>query len=474
MLKKKQGSDIFLFFRGPQKEAKDYFSSFVPSGLFNILFYLLKNGYNAKLYNLSDLDNKDLTHFLKSHNIKIAFISVFMGNHVASFALAKMIKELHKDAIIVLGGPYTVLGEEILKRVPYVDFVITGEGEISSHKLLQCLEGRLEITQVEGLVYRKGGSIVRNIASFHNDIDDFFYLPSQISPNCHFVKSENYAIVITSRGCPYKCSFCSSPILWKNKIRFHSIANIFRYIKDLYHNFGEIYFSIRDDNFLMNKRRVLEFCNLLTKEGLSLLWNTQGSVTFIDDEISFALAQAGCDQVQLGIESAAERLLSFFNKGLSIERAYRAIATLRKYLIRPFGYFIGGVNETTKEVKRTCDFIKKSGLIDGIVSPLVIYPGTSLAKAIETKAFFSQREIIYFDRASYLRHKKSYLAALEEAFYKNTFTFSEIKTSKTTSFLKDIVTHFYFLNKGNKTKAKAALLDMPKSPWRDKLLHELK
>lgn len=474
MFAKKQINEVFLFFKGPEKEARDYFSAFVPSGLFNILFYLLKQGYNAKLYNLSEFNDDEVTRFVKSNNIKTAFISAFMGNHQTSFKLAKTIKHFHKDAITVLGGPFTVLGDEILKRVPSIDYIITGEGEKSSFQLLRFLENKEDIKNVNGLIYRKGGKILSNQHFFYSNIDDFFFIPSQLISYCNFVRNENFAILITSRGCPYSCNFCSSPVLWKNSIRYHSISNLINYIKDLYNNLGEIYFSIRDDNFLMNKKRVTEFSKKLAKEQLGLLWNTQGSVNFIDEEVASSLAQAGCDQVQLGIESASQRILIFFNKRLCIEDTYKAIATLRKHLIRPFGYFIGGVNETESEAKETCDFIKKSGLIDGIISPLVIYPGTDLSKTIETKDYFSNKEILYYAKQSYQKFKKMYLASLEEAFYNNNFKYREIKASPTTSFLKEIVSHFYYLRIDNKPMAEKVLLTMDKkNPWREKLLKEL-
>ncbi|GAB4441040.1 MAG: hypothetical protein OHK0040_12430 [bacterium] len=474
MFAKKQINDVYLLFRGPQREAKEYFSAFVPTGLFNILFFLLKQGYNPKLFNLSTLSEKEVLAFIKSENIEIAFISTFMGNHNVSLNLAKEIKRWHKKAITVLGGPFAILGEAILNKNSEIDFVILGEGEISSLKLLKFLEEKEKLSNVKGLYYRKDGEIKFNKQDYHKDIDDFFYLPSQIKPYCHYVKSENFAVLITSRGCPYRCSFCSSPVLWKNKIRLHSIDNLINYVKDLRKNIGEIYFSVRDDNFLMNKKRVLEFAVKLTQQNLGFLWNTQGSVTFLDDEIALSLAESGCDQVQLGIESASKRLLELFEKPIDIERSYKAIETLRKHLIRPFGYFIGGANETDAAVKETCLFIKKSGLIDGVLSPLVIYPGTKLSNNVKEKDFFSEKEIHYYSQNSYKKVKNRYLRALEFAHHHNWFTQKEIDSSPVRGFLKEIVRCYSYLNSDDITNAKKALFSIDsKNPWRKRLLKEI-
>lgn len=474
MLNKKQVNNIFLFFRGPQKEAKDYFSSFVPMGLFNILFYLLKNGYEPILYNLSHLEDKDVSDIIKSYNINIAFISCFSGNHISSINLARAIKNYHKKSIIVLGGPFSLLAEEILIRYPEIDFVVRGEGEIPALKIIKFLEGREKLSNIEGLCYRSNNLIKTNQTGFCANIDDFFYLPSQILPYCNFIDNENFAILITSRGCPYRCSFCSSPVLWKNKIRFHNTKNLIEYIKDLKNSLGQIYFSIRDDNFLMNQKRVFEFTQKLKDANMGMLWNTQGSIKFINDELAYALAQSGCDQVQMGIESVSERILHLFNKEFDIISAKNAINSLRRHLIRPFGYFIGGVNETKEETEETCNFIKTSGLIDGIISPLVIYPGTDLYKKSMVNEFFSKKEIVYYDLPSYKKFKKSYLNALEYAANKNSFSLNDIKVSPTTSFLKDITEFYYYLTTGNNKYAKKVLQRLkPDNPWHTKLKDDL-
>ncbi len=467
---KKQGKEIYLLFTGPKKEAKDHFSDFVPSGLFNILYYLLKNGYEPKLYNLSGFKEKEKEDFVKSSGIDIAFISTFMGNHNQSFKLAALIKKYHKNAVTVLGGPFGVLGDEILKRVDNIDFVIKGEGELAALKLIGFLEGKETLEHINGLCYRTNIGVCSNKPVFHTNIDEFFYLPSQIKSYCNYVKKENFAILITSRGCPFRCNFCSSPVLWKNRIRYHNLNNIIAYVKDLRATTNQIYFSIRDDNFLMNRERVKAFVTKLVKENLYFLWNTQGSVAFIDDELCSYLADGGCDQVQLGIESASERLLNFFNKDLSLEKAYKVISALRKHLIKPFGYFIAGLEENPEELKKTCDFIKKSGLMDGIVSPLVIYPGTKLSSGMSTDIFFSEKEILYYSQQSFEKYKKEYIKALEYVFHNKGFTIKEIKNSPTTSFLKTVVTYYYLLSEGRKQEALEMIKRLPpQNPWRKRL-----
>ena len=259
-------SSVFLFYRGPQRECKNEFSNLVPVGLFNILYYLKKNGINAKLYNLSHFSEKKLYGFLNNLKPEISFISSFYGNHWEAIKLSELIKKNYPNSVTIIGGPISVIGEDILRKFRNIDYIIYGEGETASLKLVKFLHEKItNIKEIENLIYWENDKIKKNPPSFYNNIDEFFYIPSQIKNNVNFVQDENFQVLITSRGCPFSCSFCSSPVLWGRKVRFHSIENIIRYVKDLIENLGLNYFSIRDDNFLANKKRVVEFSKEIIK-----------------------------------------------------------------------------------------------------------------------------------------------------------------------------------------------------------------
>lgn len=408
-------SKVCLFYRGPQRECKNEFSELVPVGLFNILYFLKKNGINVKLYNLSNFSIKRLDSLIKNIKPEIAFISSFYGNHWESIKLAEQIKKHNPESITVLGGPISVIAEDILKRFKCFDYVIYGEGEIASLELIWFLQKKInDIRKIRNLVYKINDKIVKNQFYLAENIDDFFYIPSKIVKDVNFVKEENFQILITSRGCPFNCSFCSSPVIWGRKLRFHSIENIVNYVKDLFENFNLRYFSIRDDNFLANKERVIEFCRQIIKNKWKVNFNLQGSSVFIDEKLLEYLHKAGCDQIQLGIESLSPKILKFFNKKIDTERLYNQVKLIKKYKIIPFGYFIAGLNESERDVELTIDFIKNSDIMSGILSPLVIYPATLIAKKAKIKNFFiKNKEILYYSKKSYDKYRKKF----EDAFW---------------------------------------------------------
>jgi len=444
-------ASVSLLYRGPQRECKNEFSKLVPQGLFNILYFLIKHGVDAKLYNLSELSEKELKSFLRDNSSDIFFISSFFGNHWESIKIAMFIKSLNNKAVTVLGGPISLYGNEILKRFDCIDFLVYGEGEFPALKIIDFLKGKDRLNIIPNLFYRKGSHIVKTESYIHHNIDDFFFIPSEIQPYINFVQPENLEVIITSRGCPFNCSFCSSPAIWGRKLRTHHISLIVKYLKDLRASLGSLFFSIRDDNFLANKKRVIELCKKISNEKLFFMFNLQGSAKFIDEETAHMLSLAGCNQVQMGIENLSVRVQLLFNKKINIQDLLKNIKLLRNYCIEPFGYFITGVDETDDELDENIRFIETSGIVSGVVSPLVLYPGTSLAEQLRPDFFAEKKEIIYFSKKSYQRNLSYFSKAFQKA-SRNLFTSEEINY-KNDGITRTIALVTYLISKNNHKEA---------------------
>ncbi|MDH5299008.1 MAG: B12-binding domain-containing radical SAM protein, partial [Desulfobulbaceae bacterium] len=404
---------IALLYRGPQQESRDEFTGFVPVGLFHVLKSLLQAGYCATLHNLSELPAKRLKEAIGDTCADAVLISAFYGAHHQALLLARTVKQVLPKAPVVLGGPVAVLGESLLRRTKEIDFIIRGEGEEATVRLLDALfGGDGQLAAIGGLIHRHGHTVRSVPPELLADLDRFAFLPSEVLPHCHQVRPENLAVLISSRGCPYRCAFCSSSVLWQNRVRHHQVGLLIDYLKDLRRTTGALYFSMRDENFLVDRCHVQAFCQALEQSGLHYLWNAQGSPHLIDDEMAGILAGAGCDQVQMGIETVSPRLQQLLAKRSDAGRVREACATLRRQAIRPFGYFIYGMGETDAEARDNCTFIKGGELLDAVVSPLVLYPGTSLAQGVAEERFFGRGEVLYFDPASRTRLQPVYEAAL--------------------------------------------------------------
>jgi len=469
---------IVLIYRGPQKAGRDEFTSFVPAGFFNILKSLLVAGYRATLYNLSETPPPLLRQTLTDINADAYFLSSFYGNHLESARLAGLIKKQYPGVPVVLGGPFTVLGGEILKRWPQIDFVVRGEGEQAGVSLLdELFGGGYNFSSIAGLCRRTSSSIHCRPPILLDDIDRFFFLPSEMLPHCIGVNPDNLAVLISSRGCPYRCAFCSSTALWGNRLRHHSVQLLIDYLKDLRRTTGAMYFSLRDENFLANKQQVKEFTERLKGENLYFLFNVQGSAALVDKESTARLAAAGCDQLQMGIETVSPRLQSILQKKQQPETIRNSIALLRRQLIRPFGYFIYGMGETKEEGDENLAFVRTSGLLDAVASPLVHYPGTSLSGSVPTDSFFSDREILYFDEVSQKKLYPHYRKVLRFLAQNASFRDNEINKADLSHLPAEITRFFHFLSTGQTAEAEDLLLAMtvrqPDNPWGYSLLGDL-
>ncbi|MGV1100116.1 radical SAM protein [Thiovibrio sp. JS02] len=472
---KREKKRIALLYRGPQREGRDDFSSFVPMGLFNVLKSLLAAGYRVHLHNLSGTPRAALRDSLAAMRADAFLVSAFFGCHHEASLLAETAKKISPQMPVILGGPLSVLGVAILAQMPAIDFVIRGEGEESTVDLLDFLfAGGANPAAIPGVVFRTAAGPRQNPARLLADINRYFFLPSELLPHCAGVAPENFSVLISSRGCPFHCAFCSSTVLWQNRVRHHRVDLLVKYLRDLRKTFGALYFSLRDENFLVNRGHVEEFAGALNRAGLYYLWNAQGSPHLIDDCLAATLAEAGCDQIQMGIETITPRLLALLNKKGDPGRTIEAINVLRRHLIRPFGYFIYGMGESEAEGKESLAFIKKAGLLDAVASPLVLYPGTSLAEGTPPQRFFAAGELLLHSPDSRKKWQKKYEQAVALLHSRGGFTREELFREKKANPITSVARHFYHLDRGELPRAEKTLLAMteasPNNPWAFELL----
>lgn len=382
---------ILLAYKVSARAAADPYTSLLPIGLGYLNAMLRRAGHRSRIANLSSASWEETAAILASERPGIIGISVFTHNRRESLKLAELAKKLNPRCFTVLGGPHAShRSREILAANQAVDAVIEGEGEETFCELAACLvstEGNLET--VRGLVFRRAATIVR--VPSRPPLADLDSLPGLATAYGNALGVDfrrQLEFIITSRGCPASCSFCSSPRFWGKSLRFRSpraIVDEIRYIRDTY---GLIYFSIRDDTFTADRQRVLEFCRLLVEERLPILWNCQSRVNAVDEEMLCWMKRAGCECVQFGVESGSPRVLEALGKRITPDQVRRAALAVRRAGINLSIYLISGApGETEEDLEATLRLIDDIRPADGQVSPLVYYPGTALfSRAVQSGA----------------------------------------------------------------------------------------
>lgn len=276
---------------------------------------------------------------------------------------------------ICLGGPYvTTIMEEIFIETP-ADFAVYGEGEITFSELIGNLKGQKEVTDILGLMYLdKHGIVIKNKP--RPQIKDLDTLPI---PAYDLFKMDRYPMhrLVTSRGCPYSCSFCNSTTIWNNSWRKRRPEAILDEIKFLLSHYKKKTFCFSDNSFNIDQHRVEKFCELIINTGIHFLWSTPVRVEKITPSIALKMKKAGCYNVGIGVESANNRILEKMGKRVTIEEVTEGIKIFQDAGIEVLGQFvIGSPHETLESVKESIKYAKNSTLDFVMFYSILPFKGT--------------------------------------------------------------------------------------------------
>jgi len=348
----------------------------VPIGLYYIGALLKENGFETDLLNLADIKGSPVDvfkAFVADEKPDIIGFSVTNPNRWNAMECAAAAKKIMPGVTIVFGGPApTFLSDHLFDTCPEIDFIVTGEGEFTFLELVKTLgkENRAGCDQVNGLIFKKTTGLFKTPP--RQPVES---LDTLVHPSTYFI----YQHLSMTRGCPGKCTFCGSPEFWANStVRCHSPSWFANEIENLADN-GVSHFYISDDTFTMDKQRVIAFCNLIIKKGLSITWNAISRVDYIDEDILYAMRKAGCVQLSFGVESGSDKIRKRLGKPIKREKIISAFSLTASYGILPRAYFIyGSPGETDQTIKESIDLLKIIKPLGAIFYLLVIYPGTRL------------------------------------------------------------------------------------------------
>jgi radical SAM superfamily enzyme YgiQ (UPF0313 family) len=234
-------------------------------------------------------------------------------------------KRAYPDRTLILAGVGpTAVEELILERFPWVDLIVRGEAELIAPKLVGTLQAGGSLADVPGLSFRTGGTVVHTERPPRiRDLDTI------TPPAYHHLDLGRYTGfgVITSRGCPYPCTFCSVAPIWDLKSYFRSAESVVGEMRLLHERAGAEVILFQDEFFVSGRDRVLRFCRELAGSGLHLLWKAFGRINLTDREMMRAMESTGCVEIRFGVESGSDRVLARTRKGFT---ATESIAVVRQ------------------------------------------------------------------------------------------------------------------------------------------------
>jgi radical SAM superfamily enzyme YgiQ (UPF0313 family) len=245
---------------------------------------------------------------------------------------------------------------------------------------MQLKSGAANYRDIPGLSFRFNAEVVHNIDRGLIKNIDSLPLPARD----RILDLETYtpvqlSMIMTSRGCPYKCGFCATQNIWGSHVRFRSVDNIINEINLLKNKYHVKNFTIMDDAFTINRDRVKELCRAIIAHRLDITWSCLTRVDIISDEIIALMKKAGCTKVDIGIESGNQRVLDMIGKKIKLDQVRNAVSILNKNKMFWSGFFMFGFpTETEKEIRDTVNFmheLKPNWVSISIFTP---YPGTAL------------------------------------------------------------------------------------------------
>jgi len=359
-----------------------------PLGLAMVAAVLEKEDYSVEIldFSASKLAEDSLPSSISSEKPDVIGITAMTPTVSRAIKVAKLTKKTGKRIPVVLGGHHaTILAEETLQTTPEIDVIVRGEGEQTIVDLVRVLEEEGDLKGVKGISYRDGTAVKSTPA--RPPIQDLDSLPF---PAFHLLPVNKYRLhppfgrrspvmsIITSRGCPYRCIFCSKSV-FGNKYRCNSPSYVMEEIRFLCDELGIKEIKFYDDVFTLNRKNVFAICSEMIKQGMDIPWTCETRVNLINDDVLKVMKYAGCYMIGYGVESGNQQVLDALRKDITLDQATKALKATQQAGIETVAYFmIGSLGESPQTIRDTIEFAKRLDPDFAQFSVTTPYPGTEL------------------------------------------------------------------------------------------------
>lgn len=346
----------------PQTESEEGIGFKPPLGILYIASYLEKHSDHRVSVLDAQVERWDVTELVDrilDSKPDVVGITAWTDFWFSAYQTAAQLKQRAPHIHIVVGGPHVSIYPEICLSDSAADSVVLGDGEIPMLLLVNALANGLRPANIPGVHFKEHG--------VRGDCADKWFIDKNLDalphPNRRFLPITKYGSVlahnrfvttmITSRGCPYKCTFCKLNFQKTLQRSAASVVDEFREIQELGISEVEVY----DDTFTWNPRRVREICEGLIANGNKVEWAIRDRVTGVKAENLDLLRKAGCSRIHLGVESGSDKTLQTIKKSITTDQARKAVEMVKAAGFTTLTYFMIGLpGETRDDVMETIDF----------------------------------------------------------------------------------------------------------------------
>jgi anaerobic magnesium-protoporphyrin IX monomethyl ester cyclase len=419
-------------------------SIFLPLGLSYLAAVLEENQHEVHVLDLqiTNPTPEQLESELSRTNADIVGVTTSTLTYWPAVEVVKTARKVLPHALTILGGPHvTALPEQTLAEAPEVDLVVRGEGEKTMLELAK-LGGKFNaasLNEIDGITFRKSGHVTHTPdRAFIDDLDELPHPGYKFFPlERYSMAGKNYLPIMTSRGCPFQCTFCLASKMCGTRFRTRSPPKVLEELEWLRDTHHADVVAFYDDTFTVDKKRANDICDLMKQRKFDLPWDCRTRVDQINKEILIKLRAANCKLVHFGVESGSQVMLDAMKKRTTVEKNAWAIRLAKEVGIGvAISVVVGYPGETPAMLKQTFDFIHQTKPDFVYVCQAIPYPGTELLDTLRSQGVEVSTDWNRFDEQSPV--------------FKNTLLPPEKIDTMRGKFYDDFLSPSYFLNKSLK------------------------
>lgn len=321
---------------------------------------------------------QEVRSVLKSFQPDIVGLSVLTPEVGSALKITEMVKEQSPGTTVIWGGVHASFETQSTVALPGVDYVVVGEGEQTMDELIQCLKtSPQKASGLPGVFSSDPGTETPERRQLIKSLDTLplpdrksVIFPDRFSPVA-------MGSLMHSRGCPWRCGFCSSRRFWHERVRFRSAENVIDEIQRVHQDYGIRIFTFWDDAFTIDRRLTERLCNAIIDSGIKIAWRTATRLDLLDDSMLRLMRKAGCVQMDIGIETGSPRMSELICKDIDLSSAPETIDRANRHGIACGVFLMAGFpDETREDLLETYDFMKRIKPAEIVLNILDPMPGS--------------------------------------------------------------------------------------------------